>query len=219
MKESYFTPQNIQKVSCSILKKISEYQRNPGLPFLPEKSALLILDMQNFFLDPKSHAFIPSAPVIIESINNLLKTYLKNDFPIIFTRHINTSQNAKMMKRWWKSLINQGDPASKIINSLDTAESKIITKTQYDAFYQTELQEYLVDNNIQQLVVTGVMTHLCCESTIRSAFIRGFTIFFPVNATATYNLDFHTSACINLSHGFAVCTLGEELEKKLCSES
>jgi len=133
----------------------------------------------------------------------------------MFTRHINTNKDAKMMKKWWESFINPEDKESEIIDSLNSAESKIITKTQYDAFYKTELEHYLINNNIEQLVVTGLMTHLCCETTIRSAFVRGFTVFFPVDGTATYNMDFHKSSCINLSHGFAVCTFCESLWKKI----
>ncbi|MFO7890075.1 MAG: isochorismatase family protein [bacterium] len=215
MKESYFTPENIQEISGDIIRKIFSYQRNIKSRFNPEKSALLILDMQNIFLNQKSHAFIPSAPAIVENISTLQAGYRSKQLPVIFTRHSNTEANAGMMKIWWKTLINPRLKESEIINSLDTADSNIIEKSQYDAFHQTELHIFLLDNNIEQLVITGVMTHLCCECTIRSAFVRGYTVFFPVDGTATYNLDFHTSSCINLSHGFAVCTLCEKLVRKL----
>ncbi len=215
MKETYFTAQNIKVVTKKIIKDISKFQRNIKIPYIPEKSALLILDMQNFFLNQHSHAFIPSASAIVVNINRLLSVYRRYNLNVMFTRHINTNKDAKMMKKWWESFINPEDKESEIIDSLNSAESKIITKTQYDAFYKTELEHYLINNNIEQLVVTGLMTHLCCETTIRSAFVRGFTVFFPVDGTATYNMDFHKSSCINLSHGFAVCTFCESLWKKI----
>lgn len=214
MKETYFTSQNIKNVSENIIKDILGYQRNSRLSFIPDRSVLLVLDMQNFFLNKDSHAYIPSAPAIIENIKTLIHYYHKRRLPVIFTRHVNIDNDAKMMKKWWKSLIDPENEESEIISSLDTADSKIFLKKQYDAFYETELEEYLINNNCEQLVVTGVMTHLCCETTIRSAFMRGFTVFFPIDGTATYNLEFHKSSCLNLSHGFAVCTLSKNIGKK-----
>ncbi|MEJ2629090.1 MAG: isochorismatase family protein, partial [bacterium] len=143
MKELYFTDENLKSVSSNIIKEISKYQRNKRIPFFPQKSALLILDMQDFFLNHQSHAFIPSAPVIVGNIKSLLTAYLNNNYPVIFTRHSNTSRNAKMMKKWWGRLINSEQKESEIIDSLYTADSKIITKTQYEAFYNTELYDYL----------------------------------------------------------------------------
>lgn len=55
------------------------------------------------------------------------------------------------------------------------------------------------------------MTHLCCETTARSAFIRGFDVFFTIDGTATYNEDFHFGTLYNLAHGFAVPLLIDEI--------
>lgn len=215
MKESYFTPETIQDVSGEIIRKLAPYQRMVRIPFIPERSALLILDMQEVFLNKYSHAYIPSAPVIVHNINTLSEAFHRNNFPVIITRHVNTEHNAGMMKAWWNTLIDAEYKGSDLIESIDTVDCKIIEKTQYDAFYRTELNDFLLDNNIEQLVVTGVMTHLCCESTVRSAFVRGFTVFFPVDGTATYNLDFHMSTCRNLSHGFAICTLCKKMTEQI----
>jgi isochorismate hydrolase len=57
------------------------------------------------------------------------------------------------------------------------------------------------------------MTHLCCETTARSAFMHGFETFFTVDGTATYNEAFHRAALLNLSHGFALpLTVDEVLD-------
>jgi isochorismate hydrolase len=56
------------------------------------------------------------------------------------------------------------------------------------------------------------MAHLCCETTARSAFTRGFEVFFLVDGTASYNRDFHQASLLNLAHGFATLLLtGEAL--------
>ena len=61
------------------------------------------------------------------------------------------------------------------------------------------------------MVVSGVMTHLCCETTARSAFVRGFEVFFLIDGTATYNKEHHLATLLNLSHGFANLVLSGEI--------
>ena len=80
--------------------------------------------------------------------------------------------------------------------------AEVMDKTQYDAFYNTDLETRLRDEDVTQVVIGGVMTHLCCETTARSAFVRDFDVFFLVDGTATYNLNYHLSSLRNLSHGF-----------------
>jgi isochorismate hydrolase len=55
------------------------------------------------------------------------------------------------------------------------------------------------------------MTHLCCETTARSAFMRGFEVFFTIDGTATYNEEHHWAALLNLAHGFATPVLVDEV--------
>jgi bifunctional isochorismate lyase / aryl carrier protein len=62
------------------------------------------------------------------------------------------------------------------------------------------------------------MTHLCCETTARSAFTHGFEVFFTIDGTATYNERFHIATLLNLSHGFALAVLVEEVIEMLTEE-
>ena len=88
---------------------------------------------------------------------------------------------------------------------------EVLDKSQYDAFYQTSLEGHLRAEGVTQVVICGVMTHLCCETTARSAFTRGFQVFFTVDGTATYNMDHHRATLVNLSHGFAVPVLVKDM--------
>ena len=89
----------------------------------------------------------------------------------------------------------------------------LIQKTQYDAFYNTKLDEALKERGITHTVICGVMTHLCCETTARSAFVRGYEVWFTVDGTATYNRDFHMGTLRSLAHGFVTPVLvGEVVE-------
>ncbi len=91
---------------------------------------------------------------------------------------------------------------------------EVLIKSQYDAFYHSELTAVLNTYGIDQLVIGGVMTHLCCETSARAAFVRGFEVFFLVDGTATYNREYHQASLQNLAHGFAVLTMTEDLQKE-----
>ncbi|MDY6911666.1 MAG: isochorismatase family protein [Chloroflexota bacterium] len=210
-KEHYFTPESIQSQSGQMREELGHFRskHDPGL--IPQRSALLILDMQRYFLDETSHAFIPSGKAIIPGIARLIDTYDREALPVIFTRHINSDADAGMMSRWWHDLIRQDDPLSEIIPELDASRRVVIRKSQYDAFHHTDLEDSLRQNNVTQLVICGVMTHLCCETTARAAFVRGFEVFFTIDGTAAYNEEFHRATLLNLSHGFAVPVLIDEI--------
>jgi isochorismate hydrolase len=204
-REPYFTPETIREKSRAMLDDLASFRtRHADIVFRPERAALLVLDMQDYFLCPGSHAFIPSAPAIIPNLQLLITNYYAANRPIIFTRHINTDEDAGMMSRWWRDVIRTDSPDSAIVASLDTSRGIVIQKTQYDAFYNTSLEETLRGRGVEQVIVTGVMTHLCCETTARAAFMRGFEVFFCVDGTATYTEEAHCSTLLNLSHGFAV---------------
>jgi len=198
-----------------MLRKLAAFKKANRFDYVPEKSALLILDMQKVFLSEKSHAFIPSSLAIVMRIRKLAEIFQGIRLPIILTQHVNSDENAGLMMQWWKNLIREDDEFSEIVPELNIPDAVLIRKTQYDGFYQTVLEKILREKGVCQVVITGVMTHLCCETTARSAFIRGFQVFFPIDGTATYSEDFHLSTLINLSHGFVVPVLMEELQSTL----
>jgi isochorismate hydrolase len=208
VKENYY--ENIESKSNEFLSNIYLSPGYRRVNFDLKDTALLVIDMQNYFIDESSHAFIPASKNIIKPIENLIAVFRENGKIIIFTRHINTFENANMLSKWWSDIITEGD-MSEITNKFEVKNSKVLVKTQYDAFYQTELESYLVSRGIKKLVITGVATHLCCETTIRSGFVRGFEIFFPVDCTATYDESFHLATLKNLSHGFAHIVKSKDL--------
>ncbi|CAG8763743.1 1572_t:CDS:2, partial [Dentiscutata heterogama] len=60
----------------------------------------------------------------------------------------------------------------------------IKSKTRYDAFYKTELNSLLTSLGIETLIISGVLTNLCCETTARSGFNQDYNIIFLDDATA-----------------------------------
>jgi bifunctional isochorismate lyase/aryl carrier protein len=204
VKQQYFTPQTIEQKSQAMLRSLEKSLHLRRRQFAPKKSALLVLDMQEYFLDPISHAYIPSVDAILPGVEALIQAYHNRCLPVIFTQHIDASPDVGLMASWWRDAILPDNPLSNLASRLDVSTGIVIQKSQYDAFFQTALEELLHGKGVSQVVIVGVMAHLCCETTARSAFVRGFEVFFLVDGTATYNERFHRATLLNLSHGFAV---------------
>lgn len=212
LKELYYTKTTIAARSAQFLADIQFFrQKHPKSKFDISKCALLVLDMQDFFLQKQSHAHIPSMPAIVQSIQQLQDHFLRQGSLVLQTRHMNTRQNCGRMYSWWGSLLEDTDPLNNIIPDIQHPKIQILLKTQYDAFWQTDLQALLETKGISQVVVTGVMTHLCCETTARAAFVRGYEVFFAIDGTATYNSKFHSGTLMNLAHGFALPVMKDEV--------
>lgn len=203
MKEPFFQRETIAAAGRSIMAGLQPLIKKDRCPFIPERSALLVLDMQRYFLEPQFHAFVPSAPAIIPGINRLIDAFGAKGRPVILTRHLNTAENAGNMGRWWSRIITAEDPAGEIHPAMHSENCIILTKTRFDAFFGTELFALLRSADVQSIVITGVMTHICCDTTARSAFQLGFDVFFTIDGTATYNLVLHEASLVTLAHACA----------------
>ena len=202
MKQRYLTPGDIEENARGLIPEGT--LRGPAFDI--SRAALLIFDMQAFFLDEDSHAFVPDAPAIVSGLADLARRFGAAGRPVIMTRHANTDGNAGMMKEWWLDLLESGTPGTALEPVLEGLSTVVVDKAQYDAFYGTGLEKILRDSGTEQVVATGVMTHLCVEATARSAFVRGFAVFLPADGTATYNREYHAASLLNLSHGTAAIT-------------
>jgi isochorismate hydrolase len=203
LKQAYFDSQSIDRMAELMIVEVQNMVPRRNYSINLNQAGLLVLDMQKYFLSANSHAFVPSALAIVPRINQLIAHFNQCQRPVILTRHSNCPENALMMKSWWRHLLAENMECADIIADLSAETAVIINKSQYDAFYQTDLETILHNCQCRQLIICGVMAHLCCETTARAAFVRGFEVFFTVDATADYSLNFHKASLLNLAHGFA----------------
>jgi isochorismate hydrolase len=94
----------------------------------------------------------------------------------------------------------------------------ILPKKRHIAFYETHLDSILRSKGIQDLIISGVMTNLCCETTARDAFIRDYRVFFLIDGTATGKDDHHLATLKHLGFGFATLLTCDELIQNLKSK-
>jgi nicotinamidase-related amidase len=208
VKEEYYTSSNIyDKAEAIINQSYLTSGRTKSDEINVENSALLVLDMQDYFLREDSKAYIPSTTAILPNLVTLTETIMDKTIPVIYTRHVNNNDNAGMMGVWWQRLIESGSPFANLSRLFDTKGKTVIDKTRYDAFWGTELNDILKSMRVERLIVTGVMTNLCVETTIRSAFQHGYECTLLVDGTAAFNYAMHLATCVNLSFGFCKLNL------------
>ena len=194
---------------------IADYDR-PEVVFRPAKAALLVIDMQKVFASEEGSTFLPMSVPAGERLAALVQECRQRGVPVIFTRHVHTNprMDGGSMARWWSSLILEGSDEAELIDTLRPQDGeRVIVKCRYSAFAGTPLEMILRSLGVEDLIVGGVMTNLCCETTARDAFNRDFNVFFLGDGTATANRELHDSSLKNISYGFGrVLGVSEALE-------
>jgi len=169
--------------------------------------------MQQFFFNPSSHAYFKDSTKIIPNIQNLMTVYRQQSLPIIFTRYaLLRTESPGSMGRWWNDVLYDDDEFSNVIAPLQPLPNElVIRKTQYSAFFKTNLDQMLKKLQVTNILITGVLTHLCCETTARDAFMRNYDVFFVTDATASDKQDLHDASLRTLSDGFTTLVTTNEV--------
>jgi len=181
-----------------------------------KKAALIAIDMQRYFLEPGERACIEGAKKIIPNIASLMNEFHIRSKPVIFTRHgYEMNEDTGMMGKWWEEKLPMlEDDESHLIEEMNPAPADlIIIKKSYSAFHGTELDTILKKNDTEALVICGVMTNLCVETTARHAFMLGYQPIVVSDACAAKNMQHHEAALLNLSYGFSPTPTTGELLK------
>jgi ureidoacrylate peracid hydrolase len=87
----------------------------------------------------------------------------------------------------------------------------IVVKHRYSAFVDTDLQLILRSRGINSVIMTGVATNVCVESTARDAFMRDYYVTFAADCSATYDQAKHDATLINMADHFGVVTTSDEI--------
>ncbi len=146
-----------------------------------ENTALLIIDVQNDYF-PGGKMTLENSEQAAENIRKVLDYFRENHLPVIHIQHISTNDGA--------TFFLPDTDGFKINNRvLPQKNEKIITKHFPNSFRETDLLNYLQSKKIKSLVITGMMTDVCVESTTRAAFDFGFSNTVIGDATATRNRE------------------------------
>lgn len=175
-------------------------------------AALLVIDMQRYFLDKSSHAYVPAATAIVPGVQRLIRLFRKNKRPVAFTRFAVADGEKDPVGTWWGRSISDSSCDGMIAKHVRPEKGeKVFRKSSYSPFRGTDLERHLRKLEVRQVVIAGVLTNLCCETAAREAFELGFDVFLVADATATYNEKMHEATLLNLSCGFATPVRASDL--------
>jgi nicotinamidase-related amidase len=144
------------------------------------KRALVVIDVQESFRQRPNWA-ATSNPEIAKQVHRLVETFRAGGEMIVWVLHVEPDTGTVF------------DPASghvRLMEGLTAAVGEpVITKTSFNAFYTTNLQQLLTSEGIVEVVVCGIRTEQCAETTARDAAGRGYEVMFVTDATATTPIE------------------------------
>ena len=171
-------------------------------------TALLVVDMQNYFMAEGELACCPVARDIVPNVNRLAETLRKAGGMVVWIQNAAPEETLQS----WANLHEMYEPEKRALrrerltegsdgyafwHGLDIApDDARVVKTRYSAFIQgsSDIEARLRERGIGTVVVTGVATNVCCESTARDAMMRGFRTLMVSDANAAPSDAEHNAA-------------------------
>ncbi len=146
----------------------------------PRHTALIVVDLQDGFDDP---AWGPTNPGTTSRENclALVAAFRAHGLPIVLVRHDSPKP---------ASPLRPGHPGNRLDSGLPLADADLlVTKTVNSAFYGSpDLHAWLASAGIRELVVCGIQTNMCVETTARMAGNLGYAVTVPIDSTRTFDL-------------------------------
>jgi len=150
---------------------------------MTEKSrALVIVDIQNDYFPGGAMELVGSVEAG-ERAGALLRAFREKGLPVVHVQHVSTRPGATFFR--------PGTPGVEIHESVAPAAGEtVIRKHHPSAFRETALLDHLRARGVGELVIAGMMTHMCIDTTTRAASDLGFSCVLAHDACATKALAF-----------------------------
>jgi nicotinamidase-related amidase len=147
---------------------------------LDANAALIVIDMQKGFADPGWGQ--RNNPDCEANVAALLDAWTGAERPVVLVRHDSVGE---------ASPLNPDNPGNALLDFVAAAPHQLfVTKQVNSAFFgEPDLAEWLSALEIEQIVVCGIQTNMCVETTARMGGNLGFEVFVPIDATHTFDLE------------------------------
>ncbi|MFX1389423.1 MAG: cysteine hydrolase family protein [Promethearchaeota archaeon] len=231
----------------NIEDKIDQYlkiKRAAKPPIIPNETALVIIDMQNYQVKETSpiiewaektvsglfEYFIKQIDDVVNpNIIRLVEFFRANKIPIFYTKfacrrndRTDYSNNIHVINEMSENMIRKyifpsvQDPLADIIPELKPEEEDIIIlKTTNGTFSSTDLEHQLRNIGVNTVIIVGVVTHICVENTARIAFDLDFNVYLVDDACAGWSPTLHNAALRSMELFFVNILSTNELLKTL----
>ena len=193
----------------------------------PNCTALIVIDMQNDFCTPagaygRAGQDASPMPAVAEKLRKLVATARARQVFTVFVRATydeEVTSRALAQNRRRRGLVDslclEGTWGAQWYGDVEPSPGApnevVLTKHRFDAFQGTPLDLYLRNNGIRTVVITGVATSGCVESTIRHAFFQDYMVVVPRDAVAEVGLIYHEQSLAILKRAFVTITHVDDL--------
>jgi ureidoacrylate peracid hydrolase len=195
-------------------------------PLVPARTALINVDMQNCFVEDSPLAS-PDGPAVLHRINRLAEACRSAGVLVVHTRGwmrpdgSNLGVMGEIVPPFIVDLYTAGTGTAELHPSLVVDDTDVVLdKPRYGAFHGTDLEMILRHRGIDTVLISGIATNICCETTAREAAQRDFRVMFLRDGTATKDMlgvpaaELQRATCASLGMVFAeVLTIDEALGK------
>lgn len=195
-------------------------------PLVPARTALINVDMQNCFVDAGPLAS-PDGPSVLQRINRLVEASRRAGILVVHTRMWMRADGSNLgvmretVPPFIIELYTEGAPSAQLHPALNVeAGDVVLDKPRYGAFHGTDLDLVLRSRGIDTVIVSGIATNICCDTTAREAAQHDYRVLFLRDATATKDMlgvpaaELGDATCASLGMVFAqVLTTHQVLAK------
>lgn len=146
-------------------------------------AVLVLIDFQNDYF-PGGAMEVQGADSAVARAAELLRAWRYRKLPVVHVQHLASRPDA--------TFLCPGTPGAEIHPEVSPLPSEpVVQKASPNAFRGTDLEQVLRDHGAESLVVAGMMTHMCVDTTVRAASDLGFAVRLAADATATRPLAFN----------------------------
>jgi ureidoacrylate peracid hydrolase len=167
----------------------------------PRRAALIVIDMQNDFCDPeRTPMSVPMLPRLKAFIADARRAQVRVIFAQVLHDESNESDVWNERPRHPAVL---GTPGADFHpDFVPLTDDYVIEKTRYSAFIRTNFEADLRAMGIETLIMTGIATNVCVESTARDAYQRDFRVVMVEDCCATMSQEAHEATLETFRRGF-----------------
>ncbi len=163
--------------------EVPEYDVQDEVRVDPNRTALIVVDMQNDFVEEGGSLVVPDARATVPAIRRLLELARGTGMKVVFTQ----DTHAEGDPEWeiWPEHVHEGSWGWRIVEELEPREDElVIRKVRYDAFYGTHLDHFLRLWGVDTLILCGTVANICVHYTAASAALRWYGVIIPRDATS-----------------------------------
>jgi nicotinamidase-related amidase len=200
---------------------------SPPFELDPDRSALLVVDMQNDFVRAGAPQEVPSARDTLPTIQRLIKGVREAARPVVYTKFLSgpgetllwtwSPECAPPMRSCWPGVMRSYEDADGELEGPDIVGEiypepgdPVIEKYGYDAFHHTNLADLLRANHVTDLIVVGTVTQICVQDTVHGAFHEGYRAVVVSDAVSSFDEELHRTTLRNIELKYGRVSSAEE---------